>query len=96
MDDVRSGVGRHVNKHGEEYKGQWKHNERCGRGRCLYARQPDFKPPPPGFTSVAVSTLTLILTLTLALALTLTLTLTLSLTRSLSRSHRRPSPPRPI
>ena len=55
MDDVRSGVGRHINKHGEEYKGQWRDNERCGRGRCLYARQPDFKPPPPGFTSVAVS-----------------------------------------
>lgn len=55
MDDVRSGFGRHINKHGEEYKGQWKDGERCGRGRCLYARQPDFKPPPPGFTSVAIS-----------------------------------------
>ena len=56
VDDVRSGVGRHINKDGEEYKGQWADGERCGRGRCLYARQPDFKPPPPGFTSVAVST----------------------------------------
>jgi len=56
VDNVRSGVGRHINKDGEEYKGQWANGERCGRGRCLYARQPDFKPPPPGFTSVAVST----------------------------------------